>query len=157
MKIKHLLERPEEDQGRLETRTIDDKDSGEKKFGAEEDIPQDETPDEDENLDSYDDQNLGTSFSDLDKPDEPEISDDVWSSVSTDPYVTDYDHTNKTTLHPRELASKSKDELTRLQSQIDDQISKIDIKLGGVGLYKNETYKYLNSMKSFIQKIRSKI
>lgn len=138
MKITDLYEVGEE--GRLETRTIDD--------------PQ--TDNENDNSDPFQsgmETGMEDGKADIDEPSEPTVSDELWSAVSNHNYVNDFDHSSNETLHPSVIAGMDKPTLTKLQKKIDDMIRRYEMDKDRVGLYNDQTYKYLSSLQSFIRNV----
>jgi hypothetical protein len=146
MRIISLFEEPGE--GRLETRTIDDQQP-----------PADEMQGGDAMNDPTFQQGMQDGMADDDpmmdvgEPEEPVVDDDLWSAVSSDAYVTDFEHSKNTTIHPRTIAALDQRDLKTLQGRIDDIMSRREMDKGGVGLYSDTTYKYLVALKAFVQRV----
>lgn len=157
-RIQKLLEAPEQNSGRLETRTMDDPEQGsmsnEFDTGDEFDNPEGNAEGENSFQDGMDDgmDNDDPDFGAIEEPDnDPVVDDNLWAMVSSHDYVTDYEHAGNETVHPRLIASFDKAQLTKLQSSIDNMIASHEMDKNNHGLYNDTTYEYLIAMKSFTQ------
>jgi len=157
MKLQQLFD----DDGRLETRTVDDPDQGSMATGDDFPSNGEENPDGEENpngdsfQDGFDDgtEENQPDFGDVEEPDAPVVDDQLWSQVSSNDYVTDFEHSANQSIHPRVIAALDAPNLKKLQGRIEDMISRHEMDKGKVGLYNDTTYKYLTSLQSFVLQV----